>query len=427
MTKINPNDKIPPQNYVEKNLGITNSKTPNESLFLKLDKNKDFKISEQELIDAGYSSREASLLANETIFFAERDINKFFRIDRNKDTNVNNIEQKMWDIQNEDDYHKIGDLTVQEFARQYNLEFTEDNLIDFMEWCKHWIECPDSKVGAKARFKEQAGRELTEEETQLLYDAMKYKANRWLFKDDALYQRLNNAAYTRLATRNHTESCCGGDISKPPMGEQPKLDQNGNLIENKDSCEILFQSIAEGNDTNSAYQTKNRLAWAAFKTVPETEAAKMSPEQYAKYQASWDKMRNMTAEDFRELLNVENEFQRERFEMNSNMTVQQIVDYIDIVEKHTGKDFDSNDWSLDLKTFHTILEEINGNTGDETILNGKTRSDVPKDRQKLLQYLEQNDLLLDQFKENPYWKNYFEKNNFFKNSITGFGFDAVGE
>ena len=416
MTKINPNDGIPPKNYVEKDFGIKNSKPSNESLFLKLDKNKDFKISEQELIDAGYDGKEFSGI-KDAIFFAERNINKFFRIDKNKDVNVNNIEQTMWDIHDEDDYHTIGDLTVQEFAKQYNLEFTEDNLIDFMGWCKHWIESSDPNVGIKASFKEKAGRELTEDETQLLYDAMKYQANRWLFKDDALYQRLNNAAYTRLATSDQTESCCGGDISKPPMGEQPKLDKNGNLIENKNSCEILFQSITQKDDSNSAYQTKNRLAWAAFKTIPETEAAKMTPEEYQKYQDSWDRMRNMTAEDFRNLLLPENEYQLERFERSSNMTVEQIVDYIDIVEKYTGKDFDSNDWSLDFKTFHSILEEVNGNTGDETILKGKTRSDIPKDRQKLLKYLEENNLLLDQFKENPYWKNHFEPNNFWNSSF----------
>jgi len=416
MTRINPNDGIPPKNYVEKDFGIKNSKPSNESLFLKLDKNKDFKISEQELIDAGYDGKEFSGI-KDAIFFAERNINKFFRIDKNKDVNVNNIEQAMWDIHDEDDYHTIGDLTVQEFAKQYNLEFTEDNLIDFMKWCKHWIESSDPNVGIKASFKEKAGRELTENETQLLYDAMKYQANRWLFKDDALYQRLNNAAYTRLATSDQTESCCGGDISKPPMGEQPKLDKNGNLIENKNSCEILFQSITQKDDSNSAYQTKNRLAWAAFKTISETEAAKMTPEEYQKYQDSWDRMRNMTAEDFRNLLLPENEYQLLRFERGSNMTVEQIVDYIDIIEKYTGKDFDSNDWSLDFKTFHSILEEVNGNTGDETILKGKTRSDIPEDRQKLLKYLEENNLLLDQFKENPYWKNHFEPNNFWNSSF----------
>ena len=416
MTKINPNDGIPPKNYVEKNLGIQNSNPSNESLFLKLDKNKDFKISEQELIDAGYDGKEFSSI-RDAIFFAERNVNKFFRIDKNKDVNVNNIEQTMWIIHNKDDYHTIGDLTVQEFAKQYNLEFTEDNLIDFMGWCKHWIECSDPNVGIKASFKEKAGRELTEDETQLLYDAMKYQANRWLFKDDALYQRLNCAAYTRLATTDQTESCCGGDISKPPMGEQPKLDKNGNLIENKNSCEILFQSITKEGDINSAYQTKNRLDWAAFKTIPETEAAKMTPEEYQKYQDSWDKMRNMTAEDFRNLLLPENEYQLIRFERGSNMTVAQIVDYIDIVEKYTGKDFDSNDWSLDCKTFHLILDEVNGNTGDETILKGKTRSDIPEDRQKLLKYLEENNLLLDQFKENSYWKNHFEPNNFWNSSF----------
>ena len=90
----------------------------------------------------------------------------------------------------------------------------------------------------------------------------------------------------------------------------------------------------------------------------------------------------------------------EKFEQTSNMTVKQIVDYIDIVESATGKDFDSDDWSVDSKMFHrNIMEHVNGTSGDETLLNGKTRADIPPERQDWLNYLEEHNLLLDQFKE----------------------------
>ena len=85
---------------------------------------------------------------------------------------------------------------------------------------------------------------------------------------------------------------------------------------------------------------------------------------------------------------------------NLKKTVQQIVDYIDIIEKATGKNFDSEDWSIDVTTFHDkIMDEINGVEGDETILDGKTRADVPPEKQAWLKYLEEHNMLLDQFKE----------------------------
>ena len=108
----------------------------------------------------------------------------------------------------------------------------------------------------------------------------------------------------------------------------------------------------------------------------------------------------MKASDYRNLLKPENEAARKNFEATSNMTVQQIVDYIDIVESSTGKDYDSDDWSIDVNIFYEkIMPKLNGTYGDDVILQYKTRADIPPEKQEWLKYLEEHNLLLDQFKE----------------------------
>lgn len=397
MTEINP-IKIGSKQS-KKTGNKTQSAKLNESLFLKLDKNKDGKISKQELKDAGYEGKDLHAM-EEAIFFAERNANKWFKVDKDKSGVANTAEEAMWNIHNTDDGHTIGDMTPEEFAKKNNINLLENIPEEnFVNWCEHWIETDNPMQGIKAIIKERYGKDFSEEETQLLYDAMKNQANRWLFKEDSLYERLNLSAYTRLATDDQTVSCCGGDISKPPLGEQPKLDEKGELLE-ANSCEMIFTGLVEEGSSNSAYQTKNRLAWAAFKTVPDTVAAKMSPEEYARYQADWKEVRAMRASDYRELLKPENKEALEKFEEKSNMTVKQIVDYIDIVESSTGKDFDEDDWEIDSKMFYRdILEKLNGTYGDDTILEGKTRAEVRPEKQALLKYLEEHNLLLEQFKE----------------------------
>lgn len=397
MTEVNPINFG--ANQPQKSSGKAKPAKLNESLFIKLDKNKDGTISEQELKSAGYEGK-ALYAMEEAIFFAERNVNKWFHLDRNMDGVESNVEEAMWDIHNTDDNHTIGDMTPEEFAKKNNINLVEDFPDEnFEKWCQHWIETDNPMQGIKAIIKERYGKEFSDAETQLLYDAMKNQANRWLFKGDSLYTRLNLSAYTRLATNDQTVSCCGGDISKPPMGEQPKLDENGELME-ASSCNLIFTGLEEEGDFNSAAQTKNRLAWAAFKTVSDVDAAKMTRGEYAAYQAEWNKVRDMSAADFRALLRPENRAELAKFEENSNMTVQQIVDYIDIVESATGKDFDTEDWKVDSKMFHRdIMAKLNGTFGDETLLEGKTRADIPPEKQALLKYLEEHNLLLEQFKE----------------------------
>ena len=135
-----------------------------------------------------------------------------------------------------------------------------------------------------------------------------------------------------------------------------------------------------------------------FRTIVQEQVQNMSPMAYRRYQAQWNEIRDMKASDFRELLKPENQNQRKIFENNSLMSVRQIVEYIDIIESVTGKDFDSEDWNLNQSDFMQVMEKMNGTYGDDKILQGKTRADIPADRQELLKYLEEHNLLLDQFK-----------------------------
>ena len=173
------------------------------------------------------------------------------------------------------------------------------------------------------------------------------------------------------------------------------------LIEYDKKREKLFEL------KNSSEEVKNRLAWAAFKTPnpetlynPETEKyewSKMSEKEYADWHNKWNTLRSMTAKDFRALLNDKEKCAE--FEKDSNMSVKQIVDYIDIVETVTGKDFDDNDWSVNREQFQEITKRVNGVYGDKNILEGKSKKDILSERQKLYKYLKKNNLLLPQFEE----------------------------
>lgn len=368
----------------KKQPGFKNSNMK-ESLFTKLDKNNDGTISAEELHAAGYTGKRLDAMF-ESLFVAERSVNKWFNVDKNKDGMLDNIEQKIWGIHVDGVEHKNGDLTLEEIASKYKINLEEVNINNIKDWCDDWLTDKDPECGIKSMAKEQYGIDLTDDETQLLYDAMRNQANKWLFKENALYQRLNSTSYTRLITNVQIVSCCGGDISKPPIGSN-----NG--------CAEIFRAIDYEEASNHADEMKNRLAWAAFKTIPESEVRKMSPEEYSAYQLQWQKVRDMKASDYRELLKPENKDKLEQFEESSIMTVKQIVDYIDIVENVTGVDFDAKDWFVNYNQFNEIQQRINGNTEDIDILKGKTRADIPSDRQELLRYLEENGLLLDQFKE----------------------------
>ena len=393
MTQINPINQSN-TTYSTNRSSSSSTSDMKQSIFAKLDTNKDCKISEEELMAAGYTGQDLEAM-KDAIFRAERSVNKWFIFDKNKDGTQNNAEGELWDEANNNDYQQNGDMTLEEFAKKNNITIDENQISQtFDEWCKNCMEGDNPQGDIKLLIKTQYNKELSDEETQLLYEAMKYQANRWLFRQDGLYNRCNVSAYTRLVTSDETNSCCGGDISKPPIGEQPKLDGNGELDEkNVSSCAPLFSSL---DKVETAEEVKDRLAW---EIVTQKEAAQMTPEEYSSYQKDWETVRNMKAADYRALLKPENKEAREKFEANSNMTVKQIVDYIEIVESETGKDFDSDDWEIDGKQFGNITEKVNGTYGEEKILAGKTRADIPQERQAWMKYLERQGLLLDQFKE----------------------------
>ena len=83
MSEINPVNNNSKGNENYKLQKRENSKIT-ESLFKKLDTNKDKQISEDELIAAGYSGKELSAM-KEAIFFAERNVNKWFSLDKTQD------------------------------------------------------------------------------------------------------------------------------------------------------------------------------------------------------------------------------------------------------------------------------------------------------------------------------------------------------
>lgn len=393
-----------------------------ESLFTKLDTDKSGTISDDELVKFFNSNENLSLKeldniksSNEykglkqAIFFSERSINKFFISDINYDGQHSGLEQAFW--------AKYNDPNIQQtLSRDLSKYLPLDKGDDIKTWGDNWMRDVNPDIGRIAKVKSMMGVDLTDEQVQLLYDASLIQMNKWLFKDLSLYETTSDTSYTRLVTPEETSSCCGGDISAPPIGSQvtacPRKEVS-NFEEMEENPFAEFKSLYDANNItehtifrsigevgyNNDYEVKNRLAWATFNTKPEAEVRAMTPEQYAEYQAEWQKVRDMTAADYRELLKPENVQAREEFEKTSLMTVEQIVQYIDIVEDVCQVDYDSKDWQMTSTQFNDVCARVNGNTQDENILTGKTRADIPQERLPLLKYLEENGLLLDQFKE----------------------------
>lgn len=386
--------------------------TNDRSIFEMLDQNRDGKITENEMnavfqADAdndGIVTNNEIRCMNDMKFFARRTVDKWFSLDVNRDGHWSNVERKLGDKRMfegaESDTSLDASMSNEQLSKLYNMkEKIEDPENKQLEdWLNGWLD--DLKQEAKEKY----GVELSDKQIIILKNEYKKQLNTWLFKtgDNAtgnapLYNSLNLTAYTRLITTEQTVSCCGGDIIPPPAA--PK----------KDICAEVFSDLEHEGASNSAKEVKNRLAWAMYKTPPKEELAtsedastvwqNMSDEQYNNYHQQYRQMRDMKASDFRELLKPENEQKRADFEKNSAMTVQQIVDYIDIVEQQIGiGNFDKEDWSVDSEQYMQISSAINGTAGDESRLEGKTRADVPKNRQALLKFLEEKGWLYEQFK-----------------------------
>ena len=397
--------KVDEQTFTEK---VTNDR----SIFEMLDQNHDGKISQDEIetVCQADSDNDSIVTENELIclqqmkFFAKRTVDKWFTLDVNRDGHWSNVEnqlgeKRMFGSIPETDTSTDAAMTNEQIAKLYNMRETIDdpNNEQLEMWLDGWLD--DLKQTAKDQF----GVELNYKQIVVLKNEYKKQLNTWLFKtgDNAtgnapLYNSLNLTAYTRLITTEQTVSCCGGDIVPPPAAD------------NKNSCSFVFSDLESEGSSNSAEEVKNRLAWAMFKTPPKNELSNnpngtvwenMTDTQYTQYHQQYQTMRNMKADDFRELLKPENEQRRTAFEQSSSMTVQQIVDYIDIVEQQIGAgNFDNDNWSVSAEQYHQIVLGINGTVGDEDKLQGKTRADIPANRQNLLRFLEEKGWLYEQFK-----------------------------
>ncbi len=386
--------------------------TNDRSIFEMLDQNRDGKISKDEMnavfqADAdndGIVTNNEIRCMNDMKFFARRTVDKWFSLDVNRDGHWSNVERKLGDKRMfegaESDTSLDASMSNEQLSKLYNMKEKIDDPENkqLEDWLNGWLD--DLKQEAKEKYNV----ELNDKQIIILKNEYKKQLNTWLFKtgDNAtgnapLYNSLNCTAYTRLITTEQTVSCCGGDIVPPPAA--PK----------KDCCTEVFSDLEHEGASNSAKEVKNRLAWAMFKTPPKEELVtcedastvwqNMSDEQYNNYHQQYQQMRDMKASDFRELLKPENAQKRADFEKNSAMTVQQIVDYIDIVEQQIGVgNFDKDDWSVDSEQYMQISSAINGTAGDESRLKGKTRADIPKNRQALLKFLEEKGWLYEQFK-----------------------------
>lgn len=386
--------------------------TNDRSIFCMLDQNRDGKISKDEMnavfqADAdndGIVTDNEIRCMNDMKFFARRTVDKWFSLDVNRDGHWSNVETKLGDKRMfegaKSDTSLDASMSNKQLSKLYNMKekIDDPNNKQLEDWLNGWLD--DLKQEAKEKYNV----ELNDKQIIILKNEYKKQLNTWLLKtgDNAtgnapLYNSLNLTAYTRLITTEQTVSCCGGDIIPPPAA--PK----------KDICAEVFSDLEHEGASNSADEVKNRLAWAMFKTPPKEELAtcedastvwqNMSDKQYDNYHQQYLQMRNKKASDFRELLKPENAQKRADFEKNSAMTVQQIVDYIDIVEQQIGVgNFDQEDWSVDAEQYMQITSAINGTAGDESRLEGKTRADVPENRQALLKFLEEKGWLYEQFK-----------------------------
>ena len=429
--------------------------TNDRSIFCMLDQNCDGKITEDEMqtvlqADAnndGIVTENEMNCMKQLKFSARRTVDKWFSLDVNRDGHWSNIETKLGDkrmFENAaSDTSLDASMSNEQLAELYNMKESIDdpNSKQLEKWLNGWLE--DLKQEAKDQF----GIELSNKQIIILKNEYKKQLNTWLFKtgDNAtenapLYNSLNLTAYTRLATSEQTVSCCGGDIIPPPAAPNKEgcvpvfnsleyseeylieIEKERDELEAKLDAKIKSGEITEEEATkeieefdnskklkNKADEVKNRLAWAMFKTPPKEELAldedavtvwqNMSDEQYNNYHQQYQQMRDMKASDFRELLKPENADKRAEFENNSAMTVQQIVDYIDIVEQQIGVgNFDKDDWSINAEQFNNIVIGVNGTAGDESRLEGKSRADIPENRQALLKFLEEKGWLYDQFK-----------------------------
>ena len=249
MTEVNPvtfGTNRHPETKTKAGFESSNMK---ESLFTKLDKDKDGTISQDELMEGGYSGNKFDCF-RQILFFAERNVNKWFSADNNKDGKMDNVELMMWNLHNTDPTDTTGDMTNEEYAKINNIIVDNTSTFDeFKQWIIPWIEDDNFSSSLCSLAKERYGIELSQEEQQLLYDTVRVQANKWLFKTDSLYNRVNTNAISTLYNTGEPEACCGGDVCyldlvSPPIEE---YDNDGNMVRSgytKEQMEDRFRRVS---------------------------------------------------------------------------------------------------------------------------------------------------------------------------------------
>lgn len=236
-----------------------------------------------------------------------------------------------------------GAMSNKQLANKYNMQ--EKIISDMQSWLDSEIE--DIKNDARTHF----GVELTQKQIIEIKKEQIKQLNNWLLKsgdneEASFYQQLNLDAYTRLMSTRDGEACCGGDICEFAGFSPSDLEKNGKYTSKDMKARLEWAENSYKVDDNG-----KTVLDANGHTIP----AKM-------------------------------------------MTDAQVQKYKEIVESVTGKPWDSDDWDVSMEQWDIICQKVNGTYGDETRLEGKTRADIPENRQALLRFLEQKGWLYEQFK-----------------------------
>lgn len=175
-----------------------------KSIFKELDFNKDGYISEQEFACAKNMAGDDGILTDkerndscmeEMKFFARRGIDKWFKIDKDRDGFATNVEMESWSTYCENGKTLEGAMSNKQLANKYNMQ--EKIISDMQSWLDSEIE--DIKNDARTHF----GVELTQKQIIEIKKEQIKQLNNWLLKsgdneEASFYQQLNLDAYTRL-------------------------------------------------------------------------------------------------------------------------------------------------------------------------------------------------------------------------------------
>lgn len=329
---------------------VKNNPNADKSIFAQLDWDKDGYISEYEYETAKNVAGEDGILTKQEIddacmqemkFFARRDIDKWFKLDKNRDGFMSNVEHQAWSVYNSNGKTLNGPMSNEELSKLYGTE--EINIDDIQRWLDSSIE--EWKEDAKWRY----GVELSEAQIIELKKEQMKQLNTWLFKTEdnensSFYQQLNVDAYTRLLSTEDGEACCGGDICEVPDFHPSNLGKNGKY---------------------TAEEMRARLDWAENSYLVDDNGQTI-------------------LKDGRSI-------------PTKIMTPKQVETYKEMVESITGQPWDSEGWEITREQFLQLMLLINGTSKDNELLNGKTRSDIPENRQALLRFLEEKGWLYEQF------------------------------